>query len=283
MSGPGIKRKSFLSDLRSLQSPKISIYLHIKVALIEGSMAKAKKFHFNFPVGQQIAGKYSIIKKLGSGWEGEVYKAQEITSKIPVALKFFYPKRNKKNKVANQYAKRLHKLSESPVSINYYTQEIIDFEDTTITCFVYEYAEGIILSNFLKRQPGRRIGIMQGLLLLHSLAKGIESVHYHNEYHGDLHSDNIIIKRRGLGFEFKLLDMYNWGDAKSVNKAEDILNLIRIFHESIGGKNHYAKHPQEVKDICLGLRASLILKKFRTASLLRQHIENIDWQSETRL
>jgi len=246
-------------------------------------MAKKIPFKFNFPAGYVVADKYIVIKKLGSGWEGEVYKAQEITSKITVALKFFYPKRNRSNKVARQYAQRLHKLSENPVSINYYTQESIEFRDFDITCFVYEYADGMILSHYLKRQPGGRIGIMQGLLLLHSLAKGIENVHFHNEYHGDLHSDNIIIKRRGLGFEFKLLDMYNWGDAKSINKAEDILNLIRVFHESIGGRKQYSRHPQEVKDICLGLRSPLILKRFRSASALRQHVENIEWQSETRL
>ncbi len=246
-------------------------------------MRTTKKIQFNFPVGTKISHKYIILKKLGGGWEGEVYKAQEIASKIPCALKFFYPHRNRKNKVAIKYAQRLHKLSESPVSINYYTQETIEHNDEKITCFVYEYAEGSILSSFLKRQPGQRIGILQGLQLLHSLAKGIESVHYHNEYHGDLHTDNIIIKRRGLGFDFKLLDMYNWGDAKSLNKAEDIVNLVRIFHDVIGGKKQYAKHPQEVKDICLGLKPSLILKKFRTASMLRQHIENIDWQSEMRI
>ncbi len=246
-------------------------------------MASKAPFQFNFRHGDKVANKYMILKKLGRGWEGEVYKAQEIASKITCALKFFYPKRNMKNKVANKYAQRLHQLSESPVAINYYTQEFIDFEGHTITCFVYEYADGTILSDFLKRQPGQRVGIMEGLLLLHSLAKGIESVHYYNEYHGDLHTDNIIIKRKGLSFEFKLLDMYNWGDSKGLNKAEDIVNLIRIFYEAIGGRKHYSKHPQEVKDVCLGLRPSLILKKFRTASLLRQHIENIDWQTETRL
>ncbi len=246
-------------------------------------MATRKTMKFDFEEGRMIAGKYKIIKKLGGGWEGEVYKAEETVSKIPVALKFFYPRRNRNNKVARQYAQRLHKLSESPVSINYYTQESVRIRGEEITCFVYEYAEGMILSHFLKRQPGGRIGIMQGLLLLHSLAKGIESVHFHNEYHGDLHSDNIIIRRKGLGFEFKLLDMYNWGDAKSLNKAEDIVNLIRLFYDAIGGRKYYSKHPQEVKDICLGLRSNLISKKFRTATMLRQHIENIDWQSETRL
>lgn len=246
-------------------------------------MAISREHSFNFEPGHVIARKYEIIKKLGGGWEGEVYKAVEVLSKIPCALKFFYPKRNKNNKVANQYANRLHKLSESPVSINYYTQEQITFRGERVTCFVYEYAEGMILSHYLKRQPGGRVGIMQGLLLLHSLTKGIENVHFHNEYHGDLHSDNIIIRRRGLAYDFKLLDMYNWGDSKRLNKAEDIVNLIRLFHESIGGSKHYSKHPQEVKDICLGLRSNLILKRFRSATMLRQHIENIEWKSETRL
>ena len=246
-------------------------------------MSRKKPFQFNFEPGFTIARKYTIDKKIGGGWEGEVYKAEETLTRIPVALKFFYPFRNKNNKVARQYAQRLHKLTESPVSINYYTQEEIKFRGEPITCFVYEYAEGMILSSFLKRQPGQRVGIMQGLLLLHSLTRGIESVHFHNEYHGDLHTDNIIIRRRGLGFDFKLLDMYNWGDAKSLNKAEDILNLIRIFHEAIGGKKYYAKHPQEVKDICMGLRSNLIKKKFKSATMLRQYIENIEWLSETRL
>ena len=246
-------------------------------------MRRKQNFKLDFQPGLIVGNKYQISKHIGGGWEGEVYKGEEVSSKIPVALKFFYPKRNPKNKVAKQYAQRLYKLSESPVSINYYTQENIRFKGQEITCFVYEYAEGMILSNYLKRQPGGRIGVMQGLLLLHSLTKGIENVHFHNEYHGDLHSDNIIIRRKGLGFEFKLLDMYNWGDAKSLNKAEDILNLIRIFYEAIGGRKHYAKHPKEVKDICLGLRSNLIKKKFKSASALRQHIENIEWQSESRL
>ena len=53
-------------------------------------MAKAPPFKFDFEEGDTVAKKYEIIKKLGGGWEGEVYKAQEIATKIPLALKFFY-------------------------------------------------------------------------------------------------------------------------------------------------------------------------------------------------
>ena len=246
-------------------------------------MPTTKVNNFNFLENKIIANKYTLHGKLGKGWEGEVYKATEIATKLPCAIKFFYPQRNKNNKIANTYANKLYNLAASPVAIKYYTQETIQFKSQKITCFIFEYAEGEILSTFLNRQIGKRIGVLQGLQLLHSLTTGIESLHRLDEYHGDLHQDNIIIKRRGLGFDFKLLDMYNWGDSKKLNRAEDICSLIRLFYDSIGGKKQYQKHPPEVKEICLGLKKSLIIKKFKTASHLINHIENIDWQSVYRI
>ncbi len=246
-------------------------------------MKTGKISKFNFIEDKVIANKFVVMEKLGGGWEGEVYKAREISTGIFCAIKFFFPHRNLKNKVANTYAKKLSALSQSPVAINYYTQETIQYKNQSITCFIFEYAEGEILSTFLNRQVGKRVGILQGLQLLHSLTAGVETLHRLGEYHGDLHSDNIVIKRRGLGFDFKLLDMYNWGDSKNLNKAEDICSLIRLFYDAIGGKKQYPKHPPEVKEICMGLKKSLIRKKFRTVSRLKEHIENIDWQSVYRL
>ena len=104
-------------------------------------------------------------------------------------------------------------------------------------------------------------------------------MHSLGEYHGDLHAENVIVTRYGLGFQLKLLDMHHWGDSKKSNYDFDICNSIRIFYDSIGGASRYRRHPPEIKEICLGLKKSLILKKFKTAGLLRQHLENIEWQS----
>ncbi len=82
---------------------------------------------------------------------------------------------------------------------------------------VSEYVEGELLSAFLKRQPGRRLSAFQGAHLLHALASGIEAIHNVGEYHGDLHTDNVIVLRHGLGFELKLLDMYSWGAPNAEN------------------------------------------------------------------
>lgn len=232
---------------------------------------------FDFEAGKKIAGKYKIIEKLGSGWEGEVYKIEEFNTQIIRAAKFFFPHRNIKNKESNKYAKKLHKLSNCPLVIQYHNIEFIQFKGFKISCLISEFVEGEILSEFIKNQKNKKLDLYSGLQLLHNLVTGLEDMHRFGEYHGDLHSDNIIVKRYGLGFQVKLLDMYDWKDGKVLNRMEDIVNSIKIFVETIGGKKQYSKLPREIKEICLGLRKDLILQKFKTASQLRGYIENINW------
>ncbi len=238
---------------------------------------------FNFQPGEKIANKYEVFEKLGAGWEGEVYRVIEIKSGVERAAKFFFPIRNPKNKVAAINARKVHRLAGCPIIIRYHTQEIIDYQGEPVTCVISEFFNGDILTNFINHQEGKRISVMQGLIFLHSLARGLESLHRMGEYHGDLHAENILIKRYGLGFELKLLDLHHWGDSPKANIAEDLCNSIRIFYDLIGGKARYAKQPIEVKEICLGLKRSLILKKFRTATDLKKHIETITWQSSSRV
>ena len=61
------------------------------------------------------------------------------------------------------------------------------------------------------------------------------------------------------------------------NREDDICDAIRGFYDAIGGQKHYAKHPKEIKEICCGLKRTLIFKKFRNASALRIHFENQVW------
>ena len=55
------------------------------------------------------------------------------------------------------------------------------------------------------------------------------------------------------------------------------MDMIHIFYEMLGGAKHYSKQPAGVKAICNGLKRSLILKKFRSASQLRRYIETMQW------
>jgi hypothetical protein len=239
---------------------------------------KSQISSFEFATGQTVAKKYHVVSRLGSGWEGEVYLLKETATGIERAAKFFFPERNRGNKTLNFYARKLHKLRDCPALIQYHTQETIHYGGTDISFLVSDYVEGEILTDFLREQPGGRLDVFQGLHLLHSLTLALQGVHRFSEYHGDLHPGNVIIRRRGLGFDVKLLDFFHWGDyATHQNIRDDIVDVIRIFYDAIGGKARYAKQPAEVKGIVLGLKKSLILKKFKTIAHLRAHIENISW------
>ena len=232
---------------------------------------------FNLAPDRIIAGKYKVLYKLGSGWEGEVYKIVELATGIQCAAKLFYPKRNIKNKTAVSYAKKLHELRDCPIIIKYHTQETILWHHVAVTVLISEYVEGRLLSEYLKRLPGKRLTPFQATHLLHALASGLEGIHFHGRYHGDLHTENVILSRVGLSYTLKFLDLYDQGGRRKDNIAFDICSAIRIFYDSLGGQKYYAKQPPQVKEICCGLKQTLILKKFRNATALRLHLETMEW------
>jgi len=233
--------------------------------------------NFDLPPKSELAKKYEIISKLGSGWEGEVYKIREIRTGIDRAAKLFYPQRNIGNQTAKRYAKKLHKLRHCSILIQYHTEEIFWYRKVPVTVLVSEYVEGELLSDFLKRLPGKRLQPFEALHLLYSLAKGMEQIHLHDEYHGDLHLDNIIVKRFGLTFDLKLMDLFHWEGSKSESRQTDICDLVRVFYDTLGGTRYYQRQPDAVKYICSGLKHSIVLKKFRTMSHLRKHLETMEW------
>ncbi len=233
---------------------------------------------FNLAPGRRLAGKYEVVSLLGTGWEGEVYKIRERSTGIERAAKVFFPQRNPRNRKLNWYARKLHKLRSCPIVIQYQTQETFRCRRTPVTFLVSEFVEGEILSAFLARQPGERLSVFQALHLLHTLAQGIECIHRMRDYHGDLHTDNIIVRRYGLSFQLKLLDMFRWEMPVQENIQDDVVDLVKIFHEAVGGARHYARLPREAKGICCGLKRTLILKKFRSAGGLRRYLETLPWQ-----
>jgi serine/threonine protein kinase len=142
---------------------------------------------------------------------------------------------------------------------------------------ISELVEGDLLADFIRQLPGKRMSAFEALHLLYSLCRGVEQIHNLNEYHGDLHSGNIIVSKYGLQHHLKLMDLYLSEGSKREKQRDDIVGLIQIFYEALGGQKYYAKQPDAIKYICSGLKISLILKKFKTIAQLRLHIENMDW------
>lgn len=239
--------------------------------------SKPRLESFGFEPGRILAKKYEVVKRLGGGWEGEVYGVLELSSKVERAAKLFFPHRNVNRRSSTRYARKLHKLRDTRVVIQYHTEERIRVRGHDVTMLISELVEGELLETFVGRQPGRRIDPFRGIHLLYAIVRGLEAIHRHGEYHGDLHSQNVIIARSGLRFDLKMLDMIAWNARIRECQQDDICDAIRIFYDALGGPKTYSKHPPEVKEICRGLKRSLILERFPRASQLRLWLEDLQW------
>lgn len=231
------------------------------------------------PEGYIVNGTYEILEEIGSGYEGHVYLVRELATGIERTIKIFDPKRNKGNKTLKAVAKKLHRVRSSNILIQYHTQDTVTLPDgQTASFLVSEFTDGVMLSDFLKNQPGGRLHPFAALHLLHALVTGVEGIHRLGEYHADIHLDNILVERVGLSFQLKLLDPFHWtGATKRDGQKDDICNVVEVFYDALGGTKHYAKQPQVVKDICKGMKRPLILKSFGTISKLKNYLENVEW------
>lgn len=234
---------------------------------------------YDLQPGTMLNHQYRIKSFLGCGWEGEVYKVEEKSTGIVRAVKLFYNKRNSTKKPLIAYAQKLYRLRSCPIIIRYHHQDRAVMSDNQQLDFlVSDFVDGQVLSKFLTKQKGCRLPPFEALHLFHALIKGVEQVHAVKEYHGDIHSDNIIIKRRGLSYDVHLIDLMHLGRTTKEQIQQDVYDLIDVFYEIIGGIKYYNKMPDYIKKIILGRKASLISRKFKTAGDLRLHLENLFWE-----
>lgn len=241
-------------------------------------MATGRINSFDFNPGTLLVGKYRVMEHLGGGWEGEVFRIREVLTGIDRAAKFFYPHRNANDRAVKFYAKKLHKLRNCPVVIQYVTQERLVVQERMVTFLVSEYAEGKVLTEFIAEQPNKRLTPFEALHLLQALAKGMAQVHLLRESHGDLHAGNVMVRRHGLSFDVKVIDFFQWDGAKPEQLQDDVRGLVEILHASVGGARNYSRQPMVIKSIVRGLKSSLIRKNFRTAIHLRDYLEDLVWE-----
>src|SRR3954451_16867843 len=232
---------------------------------------------FDFTPGRKIAGKYEIERALGSGWEGEVYAIRERTTGISRAAKFYYPHRDPTGSAAIAYARKLDALRHCPILMQYHHQEVAYVKRRKVIVVVSELVDGMKLSEFLAMQPRKQLSTFEALHVLHALAKGIAPIHARGEYHGDIHDDNIMIRRQGIDFEVKLLDFFDLGKPTKSKIHKDVLNLIQVFQSLVGGRERYAQQPKVVKEIIRGGKDSLVLERFQSAGDIQRHLETLSW------
>jgi serine/threonine protein kinase len=241
-------------------------------------MTSRRITQFSLEPGQILADKYVIEEHVGSGWEGEVYRVHERKTGVRRAVKLFFPHRNRGDVAVKVYAKKLERLKRSDIVIQYHHSETLRLEGQRVTCLVSEYAEGPLLGAFLRQQPGGRLHAFEALHLTHALAAGLEQIHRVGVYHGDLHEANVLVRREGIFYRPKLVDFYHRGVTRREHMQNDVLDVVRLLYDAVGGKRHYATQPSAVKAICRGLRNDLVRRVFPSAAHLRRHLESFSWK-----
>lgn len=232
---------------------------------------------YNIAPGLTLGRNYYVIDFLGCGWEGEVYKVKERRSGILRAAKVFYDRKHISDHSLSRYANKMYKLRSCHIITQYHHRDIARVGRKSVEIMVSDFVDGEMLSSYIARQRGKRLPTFEALHLLYDLALGIEQVHERGEYHADIHSDNIMIKRRGLSFEVHLLDFFDLGRPSKDRIQYDVYDLVGIFYEVIGGVKHYSKLRPSVKQLVCGRKHSLIRKRFKNAGQLRVALENLEW------
>lgn len=224
-------------------------------------------------------GKYVVERLLGAGWEGEVYRVIDQRTGAPRAMKLFFDQRNVRDRAVNSYARKLEKLRGCRLIIHYHHAETLRIRRRQVSALISEFVEGVLLRKYVRSHFGRRLPLFEALHILYGLAGGLVEIHERGEYHGDLHPENILIRRRGVHFDLKVIDFYDQPGAKRDNMREDVLDVIKLFHAMLGGKSTYADQPPEVKAICKGLKRSLVVRQFPSAAHLVRYLDQFEWPS----
>jgi len=232
---------------------------------------------FGLQPGRKVGRRYVIENALGRGSEGEVYQIREIETGIRRAAKIYFPHRDPDHKLSIRHARKLNTLRHCPIVLQYHHSEIITINRRPAAALISELCEGRPLGQWVASQPGKRLRPYLALHVLFHLARGLEAIHALGEYHADVHTENILIKPRGVLFELKLIDFYDWGKPARYKQKQDIADTIRVFYDCLGGRARYSSHPPQIKHICAGLKRGLILKRFPTIAALRRHLESFEW------
>lgn len=232
---------------------------------------------FNLKPGRKIGPRYQIEHQIGHGTEGEVYQIREAGTDILRAAKFYFPDRDPTQKAMVRHARKLHLLRYCPIVLQYHHSQVVRIKGQEVIALISDLCEGEQLERWISRHRGKRLDPFRALCVLDQLVRGLEAVHALGEYHADVHSQNILIRPTGVRFEIKLVDFFDWGKPARYKQQQDVTDCIRLLHEMIGGKKHYAAMPDKVRHICAGLRRTLMLKRFASLTKLRKHLESFEW------
>ena len=182
-------------------------------------------------------GQYTLVKKIGEGGMGEVYKATHAILKRPTAVKYLKPEAVNPETIAR--FEREVQLTSQLTHPN--TIEIYDYGRTPEGIFYYamEYLPGVNLAQLIEMEGSLPAG--RAIHILKHICFSLEEAHAIGLVHRDIKPLNVILCERGGQFDaVKLLD---FGLVKDI-RSQDIEHTAT--HEMTGTPAYVA--PERLTD-----------------------------------
>lgn len=231
----------------------------------------------NLHPGRKVGKRYVVESLIGAGTEGEVYRVRERETGILRAAKCYTARDAQTRRRAMGHVRKLHDLRHCEIVMQYHHTEAITVRGQEVSVLISEFCEGRPLASWVADQPGGRLSPYMAAHLFHALMVGLESIHLCGEYHGDVHSENILVQPRGVSFDLKLIDFYEWGRPSLPKRQQDLRDAVAVFHEILGGEPRYARQPAPLKHVLCGMRRAKIIERFPNATALRVYLETFEW------
>jgi serine/threonine protein kinase len=159
--------------------------------------------------GQTVAGKYRIVRKLGSGGMGVVYEAEDLRLKRTVALKFLPPGLTADAEARERFVHEARAAS-SLDHPNICTIHEVDEAEEGSLYIVMACYQGESLKDKLGRGT---LAPVEAIRIAAEVAEGLAKAHEHGIVHRDVKPGNIMVTSDGLA---KILD---FGLAKLAGEA----------------------------------------------------------------
>jgi eukaryotic-like serine/threonine-protein kinase len=139
-------------------------------------------------------GDYLLLKKIGSGAMGAVYKARQVSTQRDVALKVLF------QHVADnpKLVERFHREAKVTTALNHpnIVHGLDCGEDLGFHYFAMEFVGGESLQKWLARVG--RLSLGDALYIILNCARALEHAHANDIVHRDIKPDNILITREGV-------------------------------------------------------------------------------------
>ena len=199
-------------------------------------------------VGRVLAGKYELVRLLGAGGMGLVWKAQHLSLGVSVAVKTMHPH----VAMQEEYVRRFRREAHATSLMNHpNVVRVLDFgEEGGLLYLVMEYLDGLSLGAWLNRldapPPLEEVG-----RILRMLLDAFEVAHAYGIVHRDLKPDNVFLADVGEERVVKVLDF----GLAHVDDARDAGPTLTQ-RDAVAGTPDYMS-PEQCRSLVVGPSADL--------------------------